>query len=373
MQRRPLLLAASLGAFLPAARVFAQSSAELVLGHTGVLSGPLGAPVKTMLAGAGLAFAEANAQGGVAGRSIRVVSLDDELKPDKAVANYQKLLTEHKAFAFFGCVGSGTTAAAAKVLKDSGAPMVGGYAVADSARDKTQGAAYYVRATTGREAEVLVQQLITIGISRIAVAHLDNPGGAEALRLIGQALSAHKLDPVAAGGMKGDASNAAELAQALLVGNPQAVIMYLGGALGGELMKATWALGRQPSFYGMSIVPGELIAKVVGEKTRGLAISQVTPYPWNTVDATAKSYQRLAEAAQVPVGYYSFEGYINALVMLDALRRAGRDPSRARLHAALRATRLRLAGMDIDFTAGQHTGSRFVELVQVTREGRFVR
>ncbi|MET0334257.1 MAG: ABC transporter substrate-binding protein [Rhizobacter sp.] len=370
MLRRHFLAAGGLASLgVPA---WAQPGA-IVLGNSGVLGGPLGAPIKTMLAGAELAFGAANAQGGVGGRKLRLVSIDDELKPDKAVANYEKLLTEHKVAAFFGCVGSGTTAAAAKVLKDSGAAMVGGYAVADSARDKTLGSAYYVRATTGREAEVLIQQLTTVGISRIAVAHLDNPGGAEALRLIEKALAAHQLKPVGAGPMKGDASNSNELAKSLTSGNPQAIVMYLGGTLGGELMKAIWALNSKPAFYGMSLVPGDVIAKVAGEKTRGLAISQVMPYPWNPVDPTVKEYRRLADAAKVAVGYYSFEGYLNALVMLDALKRAGGDLGRARLHAALRATKLRLAGMEVDFTGGQHTGSRFVELVQVTREGKFVR
>jgi branched-chain amino acid transport system substrate-binding protein len=371
MQRRHFLAATGLASLgLPA---LAQAPAEIVLGNSGILGGPLGAPVKTMLAGADLAFQATNAQGGVQGRKVRVVSLDDELKPDKAVANYEKLLSEHKAFAFFACVGSGTTAAASKVLKDSGAALVGGYAVADSAREKAQGSGYFVRATTGREAEVLIQQLKTIGITRIAVAHLDNPGGVEALRLVEKALATHQLKPVAASSMKGDASDAAAVAATLMAGEPQAVLMYLGGTLGGELMKAVWARGLQPSFYGMSLVPGDVIAKVVGEKTRGLAISQVMPYPWNEVDPTIKEYRRLATAAKVPVGYYSFEGYVNALVMLDALKRLGRELNRQKLHAALAATKLRIAGMDVNFTGGAHTGSRFVELVQVTRDGRFVR
>ena len=372
IHRRPLLLAAALAAALPPVRALAQSN-DIVLGHTGVLTGPLGAPVKTMLAGAELAFADANAAGGVGGRKVRVVSLDDELKPDKAVANYEKLLTESKAFAFFSCVGSGTTAAASKILKESGAPLVGGFAVADSAREKTRGSGYYVRATSGREAEALVQHLTTIGITKIAIAHLDNPGGVEVLKLIEAALAAHQLKPLAAAGVKGDASNADAAAKMLAAVDPQAVLMYLGGAVGGNVMKAMWALGQHPSFYGMSIVPGDLIAKVVGEQTRGLAISQVVPYPWNEIDPVVKEYRKRAEAAKVQVGYYSFEGYVNALVMLDALKRAGRDASRERLHSVLRATKLRIAGMDVDFTTGQHTGSRFVELVQVTHEGRFIR
>jgi ABC-type branched-subunit amino acid transport system substrate-binding protein len=143
--------------------------------------------------------------------------------------------------------------------------------------------------------------------------------------------------------------------------------------LPGELMKASWARGAHPMFYGMSIVAGEVTAKVAGEKARGLAISQIVPYPWGEVDPVVKDYRRLAEKANVPVGYYSFEGYLNALVLLEALRRTGRDLTRARLHATLRSLKLRLAGMDLDFGTGGVTGSRFVELVQVTREGRFVR
>lgn len=374
MQRRSLLIASALAPALAATRAFGARNADIVLGHTGVLGGPLGVPVKTLLAGANLAFSAVNTQGGIAGRPIRVVSLDDELKPDKALANYEKLLKEHSALAFFNCVGSSTTAAAAKFLQESGCPMVGGFAVADSAREKTAGSAYYIRATTGREAEAIVQHLTTLGISKIAVAHLDNPGGAEVLRLVGAALAKFKLQPLAAVAIKGDASNVGPAGKVLSDAQPQAVIMYLGGGVGGEVMKATWAAGGHPSFYGMSIVPGEVIAKVVGEKTRGLAISQIVAYPWNDVDPVVKDYQRLASQAKMQPGYYTFEGYLNALVMIDALKRASaKELTRSRLHSALRNTRLRVAGMDIDFTGGSHTGSRFVELVQVTHQGRFVK
>lgn len=376
MQRRTLLAA---GAALAAPALVGRARAEpgvganeLVFGHTGVLSGPLGGPVKAMLAGAELAFADSRANGGVLGRAIKLVSLDDELKPEKAVANYEKLVADG-VFAFFGCVGSGTTAAGAAVLNRSGAPMIGGYAVADAAREKAKGAAYIVRATTGREAQVLVQHLTTIGVTRMAVAHLDNPGGQEALALVEQALAANKLKPVAAAAVKGDASNAADAAKALGAAQPQAILMYLGGALPGELMKATWALGASPMFYGMSIVPGELTAKVAGDRARGLAICQVVPYPWGEVEAVVREYRRLAGAAKVPVSYYTWEGYLNALVLLEALKRVGREATRAKLHAAMRTLKLRLAGMDIDFTGGGPTGSRFVELVQVGEGGRFVR
>lgn len=349
------------------------SDGEIVLGHTGILSGPLGVPIKVVMAGAGLAFDAVNAQGGLAGRKLRLVSLDDELKPEKAVANYEKLLAEHRAFAFFGCVGSGTTAAAAKVLGQSGAPMVGGYAVSDSAREKVAGAGYFVRATFAREAQALVQHLSTIGVSRIAVAYLDNPGGAEVARLVEAALDTLKLKPVAAVPVKGDGTANESSGKALADSQAQAVLMYLGGGIGGEVMKSAWAAGGRQMFYGMSIVPGDVTAKLVGDKTSGLAISQIVPYPWSEVDATAREYRQLAERAKVDIGYLSYEGYVNALVMIEALRRTGRDLTRAKLHATLKAMKLRIGNMEIDFTGASNTGSRFIEMVRVTKEGRFLR
>ena len=97
------------------------------------------------------------------------------------------------------------------------------------------------------------------------------------------------------------------------------------------------------------------------------------PYPWNEADPTTREYRQQAEATKAPIGYYTFEGYANALVLVDALRRVGSDFTRAKLHAALRATRLRIGPMAVDFSAGALTGSRFVELVQVSHQGRFVR
>jgi branched-chain amino acid transport system substrate-binding protein len=375
MKRREFVAAAAAFSLAGQVRGAEQGVAdrEVVFGQTGILSGPLGQQIKTMLAGAALAFDANAAEGGVHGRRVRIASLDDELKPDKAVANYRELLTQHRVFGFFGCVGSATTAAAATVLQQSGAPLIGGYAVADSARDKVKGAGYYLRATSGREAEVLVQHLTTIGVSRIGVAVLDNPGGEEARVLISGALEKHGLQPVSVATVKGDASNAAQAASALAATKPQAVLMYLGGVLPGELMKASWAIGAHPMFYGMSIVAGEVTAKVAGAKARGLAISQVVPYPWSELDPVVLAYRGLAEARKVPVSYYSFEGYLNARVLLEALTRCGRDLTRARLHTTMRTLKLRLAGMDLDFTAGGHTGSRFVELVQVSVGGRFVR
>lgn len=375
MRRRNAL--GALGAIGLAGRAWAADSGvtgtEIVLGQSAVISGPLGVPIKALISGAQLAFDAVNAQGGVQGRKIRLVTLDDELAPPKAVANYKSLLEERGVVALFGCVGSGTTAAAANLLQEHGCASVGGFAVADSAREKAGSHAFFVRASAGREAEVLVRQLSTIGVTRIAVAHMDNPGGAEALALVGRAMASIQSKPVAAGAVKGDGSNAAQVGRELAAAQPQAVIMYLSGRQPADLMPAMRAAGSSPMFYGMSIVSGEVVAKVLGEQARGLAIAQVVPYPWSGVDPDVQLYQRALQQAKAEPNYYSFEGWLNAQVMVEALRRAGRDLTRARLLAVMRSLKMRLAGVDLDFSGGGIAASRFVELVQVRFDGKYVR
>lgn len=347
---------------------------DILLGQSAVLTGPLGVSMQGFNAGALLAFEDANSKGGIQGRKIRLVSLDDELKPDRAVANYKKLISEQQVFALFGGVGSGTIAAAAPVLREAGVPMVGNYALGDATRDAAKGVAYFVRTAYRRETDKIVQHLSTLGIDRIAVAHLDNPGGVEVVASTREALKVHApgKDVVAAAPVKNDGSLLDAAIKTLAAAKPQAVLMFLSGPPVSKLMSGMWELGVSPAFYGTSVVAGERVAAELGNRLRGLTICQVIPYPWAQADPLTRTYQQLCEAAKVPVSYYSFEGYLNALVMLEALRRAGKEPSRSGIHNAMKTLKLRLSAMDLDFSEG-NTGSRFVELVQVMPNGRFMR
>jgi branched-chain amino acid transport system substrate-binding protein len=378
MLRRHLLTLSAYGLALPWHQAQAAdpgiTDKDILLGQSAVLSGPLGVSMQGFNAGALLAFEDANAKGGINGRRVKLVSIDDELKPDRAVANYKTLIGEQQVLACFGGVGSGPVAAAVPVLREAGVPLIGNYAVGDSARDQAKGVAYFVRTSYRRETAKIVQHLSTLGIDRIAVAHLDNPGGAEVLALTREAMKTYAggKDVLASAPVRNDGGLLEAAIKTLSAAQPQAVLMFLSGPPVSKLMAGMWDQGVSPSFYGTSVVAGERAAAELGTRLRSLTICQVMPYPWTQVDPVAHSYQQLCEAAKVPLSYYSFEGYLNALVMLEALRRAGREPSRAGLHTAMKSLKMRLAGMDLDFSDGS-TGSKFTELVQVSNSGRFMR
>ena len=374
MLRRHLLALSAAGLALPArAADPGLSDQDILLGQSAVLSGPLAVSMQGFNAGALLALEDANAKGGINGRRVRLASLDDELKPERALQNYKALISEQRVFACFGGVGSATVAAALPLLREAGVPLVGNYALSDATREQGKGVAYFVRASYRREVEKIILHLTTLGTTRIAMAHLDNPGGAEIVTRTREALKARAgLDLVATAPVKNDGSQLDAAIKTLADAQPQAVILFLSGPPVARLMTGLWDRGVAPWFYGTSVVAGERVATELGQRLRGLTVCQVMPYPWSASDATTRSYQQLCEAAKVPVSYYSFEGYLNALVMLEGLRRAGREPTRAGLHAAMRSFKARLSGLDLDFTEGT-TGSRFVELVQVSPGGRFIR
>jgi branched-chain amino acid transport system substrate-binding protein len=349
----------------------APSDNDLLIGQTAAFSGPLGAPVKMIFAGTTLAIAEANARGGVGGRQVRLLSLDDQLKAEIGVANCHRLIAEDHVLALFGTVGGRTVQAALPLLQQADLPLIAPYAIPDAVRESARGTAYCVRASFARELEALVQQLTTIGITRIGLAHVSV--ASEMPATLASVLSAHALQTVAVASIAMNGANLSDAAQTLVKAKPQAVILALDTQPAAALMKAVWADGDQPFFYGTSLVAGEQLWHALDGHTRGLVVAQVMPYPWNGVEPDVRAFQALCKRAGVEPSYHNMEGYIAGRVLVESLRRAGGEPTRASLHRAIRSLSLRVAGMDISFAGGSPTGSRFVELVQVSEQGRFVR
>jgi ABC-type branched-subunit amino acid transport system substrate-binding protein len=346
---------------------------EILLGQSAVLSGPLSPGAIAAQLGAKLLFDDLNAQGGVAERRLRLLSLDDGLDPAKAVANYRALVQQHGVLACFLGVGASTTLAGAPVLREAGVALISPTAVVDSVRDKTLGVAYYTRASQLRECEGLVQHLDTLGLQQLTIATLATPGGQEVASQLASVMERFNLKPKGVVTVAPDGSNAADAGKQVAAQQPQAVILFLTGAPAAALIQSARAAGAEPAFYGMSILSGDVTMRLLGGRSRGLAIAQVTPYPWDGASPDAQQYRRLAEKAGVPVGYHSYEGFLGARVLVEALARVGRELTRAKLHASLRNLKLRVAGVEMDFGGGRHTGSRFVELVHVRPDGSFVR
>lgn len=360
------------GATQAATSRFGVSDGEVVFGQNAVLSGDYGTPVRGLTDGIQAAFDAANAAGGIAGRKLRLVSLDDRFSPELATRNCRELLFgSDPALALIGCVGSATAMAAARVAEEAGALMLGVIGVGDAARDQLSSVAFFVRTSTARECEYIARHLSTIGMTRVSTAVVDTPGGTDVARQLETALQARQVSVTTGVRLKVDGSNTAEAAAALAKAQPQAVLMWLVAPIAARLMQEIDRLGTRPWFVGLSIVAGEQVARQLAAKVRGLATLQVVPYPWGD-RSSLRPYQQ-ALRGRTGIGHLSLEGWICGQLAVHALQQCGRDLTRERFAAALRSTRREIAGLELDFSGSQNTGSRYVELLAVRPDGSFVR
>jgi ABC-type branched-subunit amino acid transport system substrate-binding protein len=365
-----------LSALAPAFADDGLTPTTLKLGMSSPFSGPNGAYGEALREGVLASFAQVNANGGVHGRKIELVSLDDGYETERTVANTRKLIEQEKVFALLAYYGSSPTTEAMKVFSAAKVPLVGTISGADSLRNPVNNYMFHLRASYADETEAIVDHLVGLGVTNIAVFYQNDGFGKSGLDGVTAALKRHKLTPSAAAAIERNALDVTAAVQTIAKANPQAVVMVTLYKPTAAFVAALRQAGQTPQFVTLSPVGADLLVKEMGpDSAHGISISQVMPYPWNDSVAIVKDYQKaLAQYAKgKEATYYGLEGYINARLMVEALKRAGKDPSRDKLGSALEGGPFELGGYRVSYSPTSHNGSRFVDLTIIGRNGRVLR
>jgi ABC-type branched-subunit amino acid transport system substrate-binding protein len=368
---RPLCAIALLFSFA----VQAQQGNTIKLGQSLPLSGPLTELGSEYRDGALAYFKWANSKGGVSGRKIDLVTLDDGYVVDKTVANAKKLLDEDNVFAFFGMFGSANYAALMPLINERSVPSVAPYTGSDGLRAQTSPTTFWLRASYGDETEKIVDQLTTLGINRIAVFYQDDAFGKAGLAGVDAALAKRKLKTLATGVYDKTKNDVGEAVKTIGAADPQAVVMISTYKPTASFVRQMRLAGKQPQFFALSVVGLKALSAELGAEAAGVAISQVVPFPDNSTAPVVREMRQLP-AAMLPaagVTYTTLEGFIAAKVMAEALRRAGPQLSREKLVAALESMRdFDVGGFPVNYAGGSHLGSRFAEVTIVSKSGRLM-
>jgi branched-chain amino acid transport system substrate-binding protein len=155
--------------------------------------------------------------------------------------------------------------------------------------------------------------------------------------------------------------------------SPQAVIVIATGKTTSAIIQEIKKANLSPQFFVLSNNSTAAFVKDLGEDRPGVGVAQVTPFPFSPTAPLVKEFQQVTKGrADVPVSYTAFEGFIAAKVMVEGLRRAGRDLTRERLVAALETlNRLDIGGMEVSYGPGVRTGALYVELTVIGHNGKF--
>ena len=116
--------------------------------------------------------------------------------------------------------------------------------------------------------------------------------------------------------------------------------------------------------------------QALGPDGVGVVPTSVVPFPWSQSLPVAREYRELLKKAgmQETVSFIGLEVFINAKVLVEGLRRAGKDPTRPRFIQALESLRqFDVGGFEVNFGKGVRQGSRFVDLTIIGAGGKFTR
>jgi ABC-type branched-subunit amino acid transport system substrate-binding protein len=366
---RALVLLASIACHAPASA----ADDPILIGQSVTTSGASAEHGQRVVQGARLVFDAVNASGGVNGRRIALASLDDGGDAKRAGENAKQLIERDGVAALFAGVEGGPCVAQLKEATARGVPLVGCLAGSPEMREPFSRYSFPVRAPHVVEFAKLLDIARTYGLKRVAFYHADSDTGRRHLanvRKLAEARGVEVVALVAAAGVKPE-----DLARALVDSGAEAVFNHGSYASYAGLIQVARSRGVHLHFMAVNSGAAQL-ARLLGPDAKGLIFTQVVPFPWAVGIPLVKEYQQaLAKATSgAEPSFSSLEGYVNAKVLVAALRAAGKDVSRAGITRALEGLgTIDLGGITVTFAPGTHTGSTFVDTVIVAGDGRFSR
>jgi branched-chain amino acid transport system substrate-binding protein len=376
MMRRFAAAAVAAVAFAAAPSTLAQgvSDSQVVLGQSVALTGPAQQLGLDMQFGASLYFNQVNARGGVNGRKIVLKTLDDGYESARAAENTRKLINDEKVFALFGYVGTPTSQASLPIFTQAKVPFVGPFTGAELLRDPVNPYIFNVRASYYDETEAIVQHLTAMSVDKIAVFYQNDAYGQAGLAGVERALKKRKLEIVAKGTVERNTVEVAKAVQTMRQAQPQAVVMISAYKSCAAFIKEMKKAGSNPTFWNVSFVGSKALAKELDKEGRGVQISQVVPFPWDSSVPVVKEYRRLLDEVKGEPGFGTLEGYIAAKVMVEGLRRAGKNLTRDSFIKAMESIQdYDVGGFKVHYGPGLRYGSKFVDLTIISKDQRFVR
>lgn len=349
------------------------TATDIRLGASAVLSGPLGAQTQAYGEGARLYFESVNASGGVHGRKISYTTLDDGFDVQKAVANTRQLIDEQQVFMIFNNTGTAHTAAILPLLAESRTVAFGPVTGASAFRDKFNPLLFHVRAGYAQEARAIVNQSRQIGMTRVAVIYQDDGFGQALLDELRKAAAAEKQAFVAEIKVDPRQPDFGAAAQALAAQQPQAVVLATAGTTFTHLVKAMRAAGLRPSVYGFSVASLDVINRELKDQARGIILAQIMPSLRNPTIPVVTEYLKLLrqKSPEASPSASQFEGFVHAKLLVEGLRRAGRNLGTDSFIKAMEsAGDIRFGPFSARYAPDNHNGSAYVELAIIDNAGQ---
>jgi branched-chain amino acid transport system substrate-binding protein len=348
---------------------------EILIGQDIDLSGPVSVRMKPLIQAADAYFADVNKSGGINGRKIRVARMDNANKPEQTKANLVDLVEKQKVFTMWGLSGTGNTSVALPYLNEKRVPLIASTSGAEPFYAKTHPYLINVKASYADEIARMAEHFRTTGIRKVGVLYVDNGFGRESLKSAQAMLAAGKFEVAGVAAFKEDGSDAATAVTPIAKAAPQAVMLLTIAGPAPKVIDAYLKTGTPAQFFALSVVSSDALYKALGDRSRGIIVTQTVPFAWDVSVGLVREYQALM--AKLGVTEYSMsgvEGVVFARMLVEGLRGAGKNLTRDKLIEAYRKMdNKNVGGMAFDFGPDDHNGSKLVLITMIGREGRLIK
>ncbi len=351
------------------------ASAQIRIGQTAGYTGVVAGSVKEISLGATLYLDHVNAQGGVNGQKIELITMDDKFDAKIAVENARKLITEKRVIALFLNRGTPPTEAVLPLLEQYQVPLIAPSTGAAVLHQPVKRFVYNVRAPYLREGERAVQLLAFLGMTKIGLLRVNDSFGNDGAH---GALSGFKksgLQPIFDEKFELAQPEFAAIVAKIVTTQPQAIIVVGSTQAIGKLMPMIREAGSRAQVVSLSNNATNGFIKALGVNARGTIVTQVFPGERATGVPMVRELTDLASKKGIAeISPAMIEGFAGAKVLVEGLRRAGREPTSESLVRALDGlVNFDLGGLKVSYSPNDHTGLEFIDLSIIDASGKFIR
>jgi ABC-type branched-subunit amino acid transport system substrate-binding protein len=357
---------------------------ELLIGQVASLSNPATmANAKGIQAGIKAYFDAVNDQGGVGGRKLALVSKDDGLTPGRMVELTREYIADKRVVALTGYVNTGgiTEVSKANLPGEAGIALI-----APLQGDKSiVGAANFFPFRSGYPDEVtaLVKEASNTQKKKLAIVYWNITFGPAMQKIAQEAAQKFGVNVVATVPIDAQAQDKfdpimKEAVAAVVKQAPDAILMLISGRYSLEFVKQIKnSESADAQLYAMSIVPPGDVVKAVGEaKARGLVIAQAVPFPFSATLQIVSEYQKTMKqyAPNEPLSFSTLEGFVGGKITVEAIKRAGKNPTRASVLKALSSMgEYDLGGVYVNYSSKERRGWGQIDLTVIGAAGKLLR
>jgi branched-chain amino acid transport system substrate-binding protein len=350
---------------------------EILIGSCSALEGPSHFLGTETVTGAKAYFDFINDAGGVNGRKLKLVSYDDSYDPAKTEACFNRLL-EQKVFALGFFVGTPTAVKYVPMAESNKIPLVGLFTGAQTLYEPMRHWIVNVRASYFDETREQIDGLWgSLGHKKVGVIYPEDAFGAAVLEGVKTALKAHGATPIAAASYQRQTAQVGGAIDTVKASNPDAVVIVGPANTVAPILKQSHAKGWKPLFLTVSFVGTDDLITEAGTDAEGVVITQVVP-PYYLTDYKTVALYRRALSKYYPSAqpnFVSLEGFVDAMVLVEGLKKAGKDLTREGLIRGIESIHEMDLGLGsqlkLDYSAKDHKGFDHV-IPTVIRGGRAV-